>query len=123
VILRVDTDDAVPVYEQIRLQLLAMIAGGTLPPGSQLPTIRQLAADLGLAKGTVSKAYEALLRDRVVESRGRSGTVVSTRPVNRATAQQLVMDAAERLAVAAVQSGYSKQAAHDALDTAFAALS
>jgi DNA-binding transcriptional regulator YhcF (GntR family) len=122
VILRVDTGDAVPVYEQIRLQLLAMIAGGTLTPGSQLPTIRQLAADLGLAKGTVSKAYEMLLRDRVVESRGRSGTVVSNRPVNRATAQQLVMDAAERLAVAAVQSGLSPDAAHAALDIALAKL-
>lgn len=121
-ILRIDTGDAVPVYEQIRLQLLAMIASGTLAPGAQLPTIRQLAADLGLAKGTVSKAYEMLLRDRVVESRGRSGTVVSSQPVNPATAQQALADAADRLAVTAIQNGVTRDAAHAALDAALARL-
>ncbi|MGO9197326.1 MAG: GntR family transcriptional regulator [Acidimicrobiales bacterium] len=122
-ILRVDTGDAVPVYEQIRLQLTAMIASGTLPPGSQLPTIRQLAADLGLAKGTVSKAYEMLLRDRAVESRGRSGTVVSSQPVNQAAARQLVADAADRLVVTAVQNGLDRDATHAALEAALARLS
>ncbi|MHB8457740.1 MAG: GntR family transcriptional regulator [Acidimicrobiales bacterium] len=116
--LRVDTGDAVPVYEQLRLQLLAMIASGALPPGTQLPTIRQLASDLGLAKGTVSKTYEMLLRDRVVQSRGRSGTVVSAKPVNQSAIAHLVADAADRLAVTALQNGLDREAAHVALDAA-----
>jgi DNA-binding transcriptional regulator YhcF (GntR family) len=54
-ILRVDPSSAVPAYEQIRAQMRLMIASGTLAEGTQLPTIRQLASDLGLAKGTVSR--------------------------------------------------------------------
>ena len=48
-ILSVDLDSPVPPYEQIRAQLTMMAASGVLPPGSRLPTIRQLAADLALA--------------------------------------------------------------------------
>jgi GntR family transcriptional regulator len=120
VIIRVDADDAVPVYEQIRQQLLAMIASGVLAPGIQLPTIRQLATDLRLAKGTVSKAYESLLRDRVVESRGRSGTVVAARPTGRdlEVAYQLVADAADRLAVASRQASLDQADTHRELDDA-----
>lgn len=117
-ILRVDANEALPVYEQIRLQISAMVAAGSLAPGTRLPTIRQLAADLGLAKGTVSKAYEMLLRDRVVESRGRSGTVVADSPRDPHAASQLVTDAADRLAVAAIQAGLSRDEARAALAAA-----
>jgi GntR family transcriptional regulator len=123
VILRVDTSEAVPAYEQIRLQLTSMIAAGILSPGTQLPTIRQLASDLGLAKGTVSKAYEMLLRERIVESRGRSGTVVADGPRDTRAAAQLVADAADRLAVATRQIGLSASQAHAALDVALGKLS
>ncbi len=70
----------------------------------------------------MSKAYETLLRDRVVESRGRSGTVVSSQPVNPATARQSVVDAADRLAVTTIQNGLTREAAHAALDSALARL-
>jgi GntR family transcriptional regulator len=122
VILRVDTADPMPAYEQIRLQITAMVAAGTLSAGAQLPTIRQLASDLGLAKGTVSRAYELLERERVVETRGRAGTVVSSRPLDRRAAIELVGDAAERLAIAARQVGMSREEAHSALDAALARL-
>jgi GntR family transcriptional regulator len=76
-ILEVDGSDPTPVYEQIRGQVVDMVVAGTLPAGTRLPTIRQLATDLGLAKGTVAKAYETLLRDGIVRSAGRNGTVVA----------------------------------------------
>ena len=69
-----------PVYEQIRAQVSMMVASGSLAPRAQLPTIRQLASDLGLAKGTVAKAYEALMRDQVITSNGRHGTAVADGP-------------------------------------------
>ena len=56
-ILSVDPDRALPVYEQVREQIKRMVAAGTLQAGTRLPTIRQLAADLGLAKGTIERAY------------------------------------------------------------------
>jgi GntR family transcriptional regulator len=117
--IRVDPDDALPVYEQIRLQVATMVASGVLLPGTQLPTIRQLAADLGLAKGTISKAYEALLRDSVIDSRGRGGTVVAERGPEAGASRNLVEAAAERMAVAAIQSGLGEAEAVDQLLAAF----
>jgi DNA-binding transcriptional regulator YhcF (GntR family) len=75
-ILDVDPSSALPVYEQIRRQITRMAVSGVLPVGSRLPTIRQLASDLGLAKGTVAKAYALLESSAVVESRGHRGTYV-----------------------------------------------
>jgi DNA-binding transcriptional regulator YhcF (GntR family) len=46
-IVRIDPASAVPVYEQIRAQIVLMVASGTLAPGTQLPTIRQLASVVG----------------------------------------------------------------------------
>lgn len=75
-LLIVDPSIPLPVYEQLREQIVRMVAAGTLEPGHRLPTIRQLAADLGLAKGTVSKAYEMLESDAVIATRGRKGSFV-----------------------------------------------
>jgi GntR family transcriptional regulator len=111
--LRVDSADPTPVYEQVRSQLLMMISAGTLTPGTQLPTIRQLASDLGLAKGTVSKAYEALFHDGAIESRGRHGTIVAARPRTLRSAEKTarLTEAAEQLALTARQLGATPEEA------------
>jgi DNA-binding transcriptional regulator YhcF (GntR family) len=80
VIIEVDTGSPTPPYEQIRSQLATMIEAGTLPAGSQLPTIRQLATDLGLAANTVARAYRELEIDGLVTSRVRHGTTVAAPP-------------------------------------------
>ena len=72
----VDLSDPVPPYEQIRRQLSSLIAVGILEPGSRLPTVRSLAADLGIAAGTVARAYKELEQGGLIESRRRNGTVV-----------------------------------------------
>ena len=76
VLLSVDPSIPLPVYEQLREQIVRMVAAGTLEAGHRLPTIRQLAADLGLAKGTVAKAYEMLESESVIATRGRKGSFV-----------------------------------------------
>ncbi|MFI9809364.1 GntR family transcriptional regulator, partial [Streptomyces sp. NPDC052301] len=55
--LRVDTTSPVPPYERIRAQLAALITSGRLAEGERLPRVRPPAADLGLAAGTVARAY------------------------------------------------------------------
>jgi GntR family transcriptional regulator len=75
--LTVDPGSAVPPYEQIRSQIEAMVATGTLAPGDRLPSIRQLAHDLGIATGTVARAYGELEQEGLVVSRRRTGTVVA----------------------------------------------
>ncbi|MCK9795973.1 GntR family transcriptional regulator [Isoptericola sp. 4D.3] len=67
----------VPVYEQIRSQVAAAVAVGDLRPGDRLPSSRDLARDLGIAVGTVQRAYRELEAGGVVVSRRRTGTVIA----------------------------------------------
>jgi len=80
VILLVDATLPLPVYEQIREQVVRMVTAGTLEPGVRMPTIRQLASDLRLAKGTVAKAYAVLEQAQVLETRGHRGSFVLPPP-------------------------------------------
>lgn len=91
-ILDIDTASPTPPYEQLRAQLSDMILSGVLPVGQRLPPIRQLAADLGLAPGTVARVYRELEASDLVVSRVRHGTVVAPR---RAPAAHVARDAAD----------------------------
>lgn len=66
-----------PPFEQLRRQILAGIADGTLPAGSQLPTVRALATELGIAANTVARSYRELEAAGAIQTRGRNGTVIS----------------------------------------------
>ncbi|HEY7045244.1 MAG TPA: GntR family transcriptional regulator [Nocardioidaceae bacterium] len=76
-ILRVDAGSAVPPYEQVRRQIATMSATGVLPAGTRLPTIRQLSKDLGLAGGTIARAYRELEAEGVIATHGRHGSFVA----------------------------------------------
>ena len=73
----VDLAAGVPPYEQVRLQVMAHVSAGRLRAGDRLPTIRALATDLGVAAGTVARAYRELEAAGVVTTRRRTGTVVA----------------------------------------------
>jgi DNA-binding transcriptional regulator YhcF (GntR family) len=66
-----------PPYEQIRAQLASEIASGDLQPGDRLPTVRRLAADLGVAANTVARAYRELEQRGAIQTRVRGGTFVT----------------------------------------------
>jgi DNA-binding transcriptional regulator YhcF (GntR family) len=80
VIVTVDHDSPIPPFEQLRIALRRLVAIGVLPVGAKLPTVRQLAADLALAPGTVVRAFRELEREGVIETRGRHGTRVRALP-------------------------------------------
>jgi DNA-binding transcriptional regulator YhcF (GntR family) len=75
--LTVDTDDPTPPYEQLRRQLADLIEYGVLATDDRLPPLRQLAADLGLAVGTVARTYRELELAGLVVSRRGGGTRVA----------------------------------------------
>lgn len=75
--LEVDLASGVPPYVQIRTQVVAHASAGRLRVGDRLPTIRALATDLGVAAGTVARAYRELESAGVVTTRRRTGTVVA----------------------------------------------
>lgn len=73
----IDLGTATPPYEQVQTQIASLIAVGELAPGTRLPTVRSLAADLGVAAGTVARAYKQLEAAGYVATNRRQGTVVA----------------------------------------------
>jgi DNA-binding transcriptional regulator YhcF (GntR family) len=100
----VDNSSPVPPFEQVRAQLATQIADGLLVPGTRLPTVRQLADDLGLAVNTVARSYRELEAAGMVETRGRGGTVVTA---GGDQARERLLAAAQRYAALAHDIGLS----------------
>ncbi len=72
----IDTSDSVPVFAQLIDQIKKAVLSGELSSGAALPSIRQLANDMGLNHNTVAKAYRLLERDAVIETKGYRGTFI-----------------------------------------------
>lgn len=75
--LRIDARDPAPPYEQVRRAIAEHVAAGRLSEGERLPPVRQLAGDLGVAAGTVARAYRELEAAGVVRTRRGGGTTVA----------------------------------------------
>jgi GntR family transcriptional regulator len=73
-------NSGVPIYVQIRDQVLRAIGSGTLRPGEQLPTMRQLAVDLKVDLNTVRHAYNELEQTGAIVILRARGTYVAERP-------------------------------------------
>lgn len=77
--LAVDRSKKVSLTEQIRSGIVSAIDAGVLQPGARLPSWRDLAAQLGVARGTVRSAYERLQDSQLIVSAGATGTRVAER--------------------------------------------
>lgn len=122
---RLDGSSHIPPFEQLRAQLAVMVATGHLEPGTRLPTVRELAAALEVAPGTVARTYRELERDGVLEGRGRNGTFVVDEPPESeplAERRRRVAAAAATFAFAARQLGVGEDAACEAVRAAYAGL-
>lgn len=116
-ICEVDTGSPVPPYEQIRAQLAELVSSGKLAEGARLPAIRQLAGDLGLAPGTVARAYRELESAGLVVSRVRHGTTVAARSVPTAAQKRdRLADAARSYAGVVRALGLTRDQAVAAFD-------
>ncbi|NQX13498.1 GntR family transcriptional regulator [Microbacteriaceae bacterium VKM Ac-2855] len=85
-------ESSTPLVDQIQDQIRGYITTGILAPDQRLPAVRQLASDLGIAPGTVAKAYRALENDNFLTSRIGSGTRVS--PTATAMHSDIILAAA-----------------------------
>lgn len=112
-ILRIESDSPVPPYEQIRAQVATMVASGVLPAGMRLPAIRQLSKDLGVAGGTVARAYRELETEGVITPRGHQGTFVTATDGKgrQGASQEVLAEAAMAFAVRARQLGTATRSA------------
>lgn len=75
-LLRLDFSGDVPIYQQIRDQVVVAIASGQLAPGDKLPTIRALAEEAGINMMTASKAYQLLKAEGYITTGRRDGATV-----------------------------------------------
>ena len=101
----IDTVSATPPFEQLRTQIAGQVASGELPAGTKLATVRQLAADLGLAANTVARAYRELEADGVIATHGRRGTFVASEVLDERSG--VMPRLAREYAVAARREGLS----------------
>jgi GntR family transcriptional regulator len=105
----VDPDLESPPFQQIADQLRGYVERGELRPGDALPTVRQLAADLGVAPNTVGRAYAELQQHGWLTSEGRRGTRVAARtPTMNARARTTALrDAVSRFVATLAHRGYA----------------
>jgi GntR family transcriptional regulator len=75
-LLSIEPDGPVPIYQQIRDRIVEAIADGAQPAGSGLPSTRQLAVDLGVNFHTVNKSYDLLRQEGLLRISRKSGAVV-----------------------------------------------
>lgn len=85
---RLDFQSAVPIYRQIRDQVVLAVAQGELTPGERLPTTRALAEDAGVNVMTVSKAYQLLKAEGYLVTDRRAGAVVCAPPGKAALSEE-----------------------------------
>lgn len=81
-IIEINTQSEVPIYTQLTNQLIGLIARGIIKKGATLPSVRSLAADLGMNMHTVNKAYHELERRGIISIIPKSGAVILHTPAN-----------------------------------------
>ena len=113
--LTVDTNDKRPLYQQIVDGVKALIARGDLREGATLPSVRQVAGDLGVNLNTIAVAYRRLQKEGFLSIRHGTGTVVLSRraraveedelrqPLRTALTQLILAGRSDREIITAVQ--------------------
>jgi DNA-binding transcriptional regulator YhcF (GntR family) len=120
----VDLDSPIPVYEQLRSQITELVESRALPPDYALPSIRSLAADLGVAPGTVARAYRELEEAGMVACSRARGTRVLDVPALRADERMVrLTEAVTRMVATARRLGASDEEVGEALARALIAVS
>jgi GntR family transcriptional regulator len=107
-------DTGVPIYVQLREQILALIGRGALKPGAQMPTMRQVAVALRIDLNTVQRAYAELEREGVLSKQRGVGTFVTEAAPPR-NAKKLVQDFSHRVAAQAKAQGIALEELTEAL--------
>lgn len=110
-LLHLNPQSGLPLYRQMLQQLKERIAGGQLAPGAQLPSVRDLSAELSVNPLTVGKVYQMLEREGLVEFRRGQGTFVAAgrKPLSAAAKRDLLQPALDQLASEARHLGIGEE--------------
>ncbi|HEX7253760.1 MAG TPA: GntR family transcriptional regulator [Thermoanaerobaculia bacterium] len=111
--LRVDPSDSTPIWSQIEEGVRRLVASGSLPAGSAMPSVRELAGDLSVNPATVAKAYQKLTDAGILTVKRGEGTYVTEKPPSlpRNERARTLRDGAARYASLAVTVGANEREA------------
>lgn len=87
--IQIEPQSDVPIYEQVTRQIIEGIARGEMKPGDTLPSVRNLAADLGVNMHTVNKSYHELEEKGIIIIRAKSGAIIRSAEERALTPKQL----------------------------------
>lgn len=76
--IRIEPDSDIPIYEQISNQIVEGIARGLIQPGDSLPSVRAFSSDLGVNMHTVNKSYHQLEKKGIITIVPKSGAIISS---------------------------------------------
>lgn len=107
-ILELNPNSAVPLYQQIQSLVIEGIATGLLQPGQQLPSVRQLSADLGVNLHTVNKAYQFLRDEGYISLSSRSGAVIDLSNLDRNRFDMRLKTLSREILAEAINHGFSE---------------
>ena len=107
--IRVDQESKTPIYRQVGEQIRQAVGRGLLPPGSQLPTVRALSAETGIAMGTVKHAYDWLERQGLLEKVQGRGSFVRHQALDRTGKKEQAIDKIDSLLDHLEQLGFTGQ--------------
>ena len=93
----IEKNSTVSIYQQLINQVTRKVQNGELPSGKKLPTVRELADQLGIARGTVKQAYEELERKGIITMTRGKGTFIREQARQESSAKVRAMAAIERL--------------------------
>ena len=122
---RIETDKPqVPIFEQIRAQVIFGVAAGSLRPGELIPSVRELASHVRVHPNTVAKAYQELEREKVLITRRGKGMEVSpdAPELCRALRQEIVRKRLQGALQEAVSSSLSAEEIRRIVDEELARL-
>ena len=115
-ILQFDFSSDVPIYQQIRNQIVIGISSGQLQPGEKLPTVRALAEESGINVMTVSKAYNLLKQEGYITTDRRKGAAVAQQKGTPQVKDETI--SALRLSLSELRlAGMSKEQVTELLET------
>lgn len=106
-IFQIDPQLDIPIYQQLVDKIRAGVKKGTLVAGQQLPTVQEISQNLGIARGTIKRAYDELEHLGILEKIQGRGTFICYQPANSGSRKEQAMAAIDELLDKLEEIGFS----------------
>lgn len=105
----IDFESDLPIYTQLRNEIVKAIARGELKEGDELPSVRQLAEDIGINMHTVNKTYNILKQESFINIDRRKGAVVSLKNLQNSEIKEKLILELDSIVATAICNNVSEE--------------